>query len=127
VGITGLVLGLASPVLGVTIGGREHRADLARAATACSAADKTVLAGLPLGPSVSPPAGSRDGSCGIEVQVSGSPDGVRSALTVAGWRHTGDSDGASRFGRGHDSVQVVINEGEPAKGLTVRITIPPQP
>jgi hypothetical protein len=123
----GLVLGTAAPVLGVTIGARQHRDDLARAASACSSADRALLRGLPFESPRSSPVGSADGSCGVEVQVSGSRDDVRAALTTAGWRHTGDADGAAVYQRGGATVQVVTNGGEPEKGLTVRITIPRQP
>jgi hypothetical protein len=124
--VAGLVLGTAAPVLGVTIGARQHRDDLARAASACSATDRALLRALPFESPVSSPVGSADGSCGAEFQVSASPGAVRSAMTTAGWRHTDDADGAASYQRGGDTVQVVINGGEPEKGLTLRITIPPQ-
>jgi hypothetical protein len=119
----GLVLGVASPIVGVTLGDREHRADLARERSACSAADRELLAALPFGPSPYAPAGSRDGSCGTELQFSGSRAAVATALTAAGWQ--GEETGTV-YRRGGDTLCVAINEGELVKGLTVHVTIPPR-
>ena len=103
--IAGLVV-LAAVAVVALLATRQHSADAARAAAACSDLDRAAYEGLSVNRPPVAPVGQADGACTLTLPLPGDAATALSALDAAmtsdGWTANGGGAGPRLYSRGPD-------------------------
>jgi hypothetical protein len=126
--IAGLVV-LASVAVVALLANRQHQANAARAAAACSDLDRAAYEGLSANRPPVAPVGQEDGACTLSLPLPGDAATALSALDAAmtsdGWTASGGGAGPRLYVRGPDLMTGV--PGTSGGGTTeVTLSIAPE-